>query len=81
MKINITPPDSNLSATQLEIIDPQWTPNVTINFEWRLLNAEGEICSPRKRAELTADQYENWGSGDDSYVCVCIAENVGLEIE
>lgn len=80
MKISITPPASNLSATQLEIIDPQWVPNVTINFEWRLLNEDNEICSPRRRAQLTEEQYTAWGSGDDSYVCECIAENVGLEV-
>lgn len=78
MKITITPPAENLSACTLEIVDPSWTPNVTLNFEYRLLNAAGEICSPRKRAQLTPEQYAAWGSGDDAYVARCIATNVGL---
>lgn len=78
MKINIVPPATNLSATQLEIVDPQWVPNVTMNFEWRLLNADNEVCSTRKRAELTPAQYAAWGADDDAYVCECIATNVGL---
>lgn len=79
MKIAITPPASNLSAVELELIDPVWTPDVGINFEYRLLNAEGEICSARKRVDFTGDDYANWGGGGDSYVIEKVAASLGLE--
>jgi hypothetical protein len=80
MTIAITPPSSNLSATALELIDPSWTPNVGINFEYRLLNSDGEICSPRKRVDFDGTDYANWGGGDDSYVIERVAAKLGLTV-
>ena len=81
MKIAITPPSANLSAVTLEVIDPGWTPNVGINFEWRLLNADGEICSPRKRVMFDGEAYAAWGEGDDEDIIIrSLAEKLGLEV-
>jgi hypothetical protein len=80
MKIAITPPASNLSAVELELIDPVWTPNVGINFEYRLLNFDGEICSARKRVDFNGSDYAAWGSGDDSYVIESVAAKLGLTV-
>lgn len=78
MTIAIIPPVSNLSATSLELIDPSWTPNVGINFEYRLLNSDGEICSSRKRVDFDGADYAGWGGGDDIYVIESVAAKLGL---
>lgn len=81
MKIEITPPVANLSAVTLEVLDPGWTPNVGISFEYRLLNSDGEICSPRKRIMFDGDAYASWGEGDDEDIIIrSLAKKLGLEI-
>lgn len=80
MKISIIPPPFNVSATQLEIIDPVWQPNVGINFEYRFLNADNEICSTRKRIMFDGEDYANWGAGDDVAVIHAIAAKLGVEV-
>ena len=80
MKISITPPTFNLSAVELELIDPNWVPNVGINFEYRFLNADGEICSTRKRVDFNGADYANWGGGDDVYVIESVAAKLGLTV-
>ncbi len=80
MIATIIPPASNLSAATLELVDAVWTPNVGINFEYRFLNASGEICSARKRVDFDGADYANWGGGDDSYVIECVATKLGLTI-
>lgn len=81
MKIAIVPPSWNLSAVELELIDAIPTPNVGIDYEYRLLNSLGEICSPRKRVSFDGEDYENWGPGDDvAYICGCVAAKLGLTV-
>ena len=78
MTLAIIPPASNLSGRTLELIDPVWTQNVGINFEYRLLNVDGDICSARKRVDFDGSDYQNWPSGDDSYVAQKVAAKLGL---
>lgn len=78
MKIAIQPaPAFPAPAVFLECVDTQVTLGSGLNTEFRLLDAAGNIVSPRARASLTPAQYDAW-VGDDSHVCLCIAENVGL---
>ena len=78
MKIAITPvPCFNGPAVSLECVDTSVQLGSGLNTEFRLLNDKGELVSARQRAELTAEQYEAW-TGEDEYVCECIAKNVGL---
>ena len=78
MTLAIVPPASNLSGHTLELVDPSWIPNVGIDFEYRFLNTDGEICSPRKRVLFDGADYENWPSGDDVYVAEKVAAKLGL---
>jgi hypothetical protein len=79
MKLAIQPPATNASARELELIDAVHTPNKGINYEYRLLNADGEICSPRKRVDFDGEDYANWAAGDDvAYICGCVAKKLGL---
>lgn len=81
MKTKIVPPSWNLSAVELELIDAVPTPNVGINYEYRLLNKDGEICSARKRVDFDGADYSNWGTGDDvAYICGCVAAKLGLVV-
>lgn len=78
MKIAIVPEQCfNGPGTQLECVDTVVDLGVGLNTEYRILNASGEIVSARKRASLTPAQYAAW-TGSDTFVCECIAENVGL---
>ena len=81
MKTKIVPPSWNLSAVELELIDAVHTPNKGINYEYRLLNKDGEICSPRKRVDFDGDDYAKWGTGDDvAYICGCVAKKLNLTL-
>ena len=64
-------------ATQLECVDTVVELGQGLSTEYRLLDKDGKIVSPRLRASLTDKQYDQW-TGDDAFVCECIAENVGL---
>lgn len=78
MRIAIQPvPSFPHSATQLECVDTVVTLGVGLNTEYRLLDDSGQIVSARLRNSLTEEQYNAW-TGEDEFVCKCVAENVGL---
>jgi len=64
-------------ATQLRVDDGLVQFNVTINCQYALLDADGNLVSSPARASLTSGQYADWTS-DDVYVANCIAQNLGL---
>lgn len=78
MTITITPVACfNGPAVSLECVDTAVVLGTGLNTEWRLLNAAGQLVSARNRASLTDAQYAAW-TGEDEFVCECIATNVGL---
>ena len=78
MIISIAPvPGYPAEATQLSVDDGHVSLGVTANFQFTLLTANGAPVSAPARCDLTPEQYGNW-TGDDVYVCRCVAENQGL---
>ncbi len=80
MKIAIKPvPSFPHTATQLECIATTVELGVGLSTGWRLLDSGNQIVSALGIASLTAEQYEGW-TGDDDYVCECVASNLGLAL-
>jgi hypothetical protein len=78
MTIAIEPvPAFPSEATQLRVDDGHVIFNQSINCQYALLDADGNLVSVPKRNTLTTEQYEAW-TGDDEFVAQCVAENIGL---
>jgi hypothetical protein len=78
MIIQIEPREAFPSpATQLRVDDGHVTLGQSANFQYALLDADGNLVSVPARNTLTTEQYEAW-TGDDEFVAQCVAENIGL---
>jgi len=64
-------------ATQLRVDDVHVTLGETANCQFALLDAQDHIVGGPARISLTPEQYAAW-TGDDSFVCYCVAENLKL---
>ena len=78
MKIPIAPqPSFPGTATQLECVSFSGQLGVGVNGVWRLLDANDKQVSQLMSSDLNASQYAQW-TGDDAFVCRCLAQNAGL---
>ena len=76
MNISIQPvPCYPAPAVSLKVDDGQVNLGVGANFQWALLDANGNIVAGPERMALTDAQYTAW-TGDDAYVANCIAANL-----
>lgn len=64
-------------GTQLLVDDGHVALESGANFQWAILDAEGNIVAGPARNSLTDSQYAAWTS-DDEFVARCVAENIGL---
>lgn len=79
MTIAISPvPGYPKEGTQLRVDDGRVRLGITIDCQYTILSADGAEVSVPARNTLTEDQYGKW-TGDDTFVCQCVAENVGLK--
>ena len=78
----ITPvPGWPKQGVSLRVDDGHVTLGDTTNFQWAILDEDGQITTGPARVALTPDQYTNWPAGeDDTYVMACVATNLGLTI-
>lgn len=65
------------SGTQLSVDGGKVQLGVTASFMYSLLNSTGTAVFGPERCFLTTGQYANW-VGDDEYVCICVAQNIGI---
>ena len=66
------------TGVQLRVDDGHITLGVGGNFQWAILDDEGNMVAGPGRNELTTNQYAKW-TDDDEYVAACVAENLGLK--
>jgi len=77
MTIEIKPvPAYPATATQLRVDDGHVQLGIGANFQWALLDVDGNIVAGPGRNDLTQNQYDTWI--DDESVAEDVAENLGL---